>query len=65
MTKTIGSTAGSIWSYLSKNETASITKLANDTGLGKNEIQRALGWLAREDKIEIVQKGRTETISLK
>lgn len=65
MTKTIGSAAGSIWKYLSKNETASITKLASETGLGKNDIQRALGWLAREDKINIVQKGRIETISLK
>jgi hypothetical protein len=28
-------------------------------------VQRAIGWLAREDKLISVQKGRSEIISLK
>lgn len=61
----IGTGAGKIWQYLSKNGAASVTKVATDTGLGKNEVQRAIGWLAKEDKLVIEMKGRVETLSLK
>ncbi len=65
MTKTIGTAAGKVWKFLETNESASVNKIANETGISKNDIQRAIGWLAREEKISIEQKGRTETISLK
>jgi len=61
----IGSAAGKIWQYLSDNGPVSATKLATDTGLDRNDVQRAIGWLAREEKIEFVMKGRVETIALK
>ena len=61
----IGLAAGKLWQYLEKNGPSSVTKATADTGLGKNEIQRAIGWLAKEDKLEIELKGRIETISLK
>lgn len=64
MKNIIGTSSGKVWEFLSKNGPATITKIANETGLGKNDIQRAIGWLAREEKISITQKGRTETISL-
>jgi hypothetical protein len=60
----IGDSAGKVWKFLSTNGSASISKVAKETGLGKTDIQRAIGWLAREEKISITQKGRTETISL-
>ncbi len=65
MVDTIGIAAGKIWKFLDKNGPASSTKIGNATGIGKNDVQRAIGWLAREEKIAIEQKGRTETISLK
>jgi hypothetical protein len=65
MSEAIGKAAGEIWAYLDKNGPASVNKLGTDTEINKNDIQRALGWLAREDKIVIEQKGRVETISLK
>lgn len=65
MTDTIGKAAGEIWAYLDKNGPATVTKMGTETEINKNDIQRALGWLAREDKIVIEQKGRVETISLK
>ncbi|MEN8260675.1 MAG: winged helix-turn-helix domain-containing protein [Pseudomonadota bacterium] len=60
----IGKDAGRVWKFLEKNGDASITKLADGTKLSKNDVHRALGWLAREGKIAIGQKGRTETVSL-
>jgi len=64
MPNTIGNAAGEIWKFLNKKGPTSITKIANETGVSKNDVQRAIGWLAREEKITIEQKGRTETISL-
>lgn len=65
MESTIGEAAGVIWRYLNQNGEASVNKIATDTQLGKNEIQRALGWLAKEGKLQIEMKGRVETISLR
>jgi Winged helix-turn-helix domain (DUF2582) len=61
----IGAAAGKLWQYLEKNGPSSVTKATTDTGLGKSEIQRAIGWLAKEDKLITEIKGRIETISLK
>jgi hypothetical protein len=61
----IGDAAGKIWHYLDKNGSSSVTKITSDTGLGKNDIQRAIGWLAKEGKLQIETKGRIETLSLK
>jgi hypothetical protein len=61
----IGAAAGKIWHYLDKNGPSSVTKISTETGIGKNEIQRAIGWLAKEDKLAIELKGRVETLSLK
>ncbi|PKM12388.1 MAG: hypothetical protein CVV13_05740 [Gammaproteobacteria bacterium HGW-Gammaproteobacteria-3] len=64
MTKTIGHAAGKIWQYLDKNGAASVSKITNETGLNKNDVHRALGWLAREEKITFETSGRTETVSV-
>jgi len=61
----IGEAAGKIWHYLEKNGPSSVTKVTAETGLGKNDIQRGIGWLAKEDKLAIELKGRIETLSLK
>ena len=64
MSGTIGQAAGKIWKYLDKNGATSVSKIINETGLNKNDVQRALGWLAREEKIAFEMNGRTETVSL-
>lgn len=64
MNDVIGQSAGLVWSFLAENGESSLSKVAAGTGLGKNELQRAIGWLAREDKLVITLKGRTETLSL-
>lgn len=65
MNEIIGDAAGKVWHYLDKNGEASVSKVTTETGLGKNEVQRAIGWLLKEDKLQIETVGRTETLSLK
>jgi len=65
VSNTIGETAGKIWEYLDKNGATSVSKITTETGLNKNDIQRAIGWLTKEDKLSIEMKGRAETLSLK
>lgn len=62
--ETIGSAAGKIWSFLKENGQASATKLAEGTGLDRNDVQRAIGWLAREGKLSVERKGKNEFFSL-
>ena len=64
MDKVIGRDAGKIWSYLSKVESATPTQIASETGVGKNDLQRAIGWLAREGKLSLKREGRKELFSL-
>ena len=65
MRDVIGEAAGKVWHYLDENGGASVTKITTETGLGKNEVQRAIGWLLREDKLNVETNGRAETLSLK
>ena len=65
MAATIGTAAGAMWNYLNDNGTSSATKIAKETGLDSKTVQRAIGWLANEDKLSFAMKGRTETISLR
>lgn len=65
MTEAIGNAAGLVWKHLNENGDSSISKVAKETGIHKNDIQRAIGWLAREEKITIEKKGRSEVLALK
>lgn len=65
MLTTIGEAAGTIWNYLDKNGPTSVTKITTETDISKNEVQRAIGWLLKEDKLQIEMVGRAETLSLK
>ncbi len=51
--KIIGTNAGIIWNLLNNNQKWSITQLQEASGLSEKEIYSAIGWLARENKIEI------------
>ncbi len=65
MLNIIGDDAGKVWQYLDKNGSASVTKISKETEISKNDVQRAIGWLLKEDKLSIEMVGRTETMSLK
>lgn len=53
--KSIGTNAGIIWNLLNNNQRWNIDKLIKASGLTEKEIYTAVGWLARENKIEIEQ----------
>ncbi len=53
LTDTIGSSAGEIYAALSNQEKIQINQLQSTTTLSESEFYRAIGWLAREDKIQL------------
>jgi hypothetical protein len=61
----IGETAGKVWHYLQKNGQATPAEIAQKTACPQDMVQRAIGWLAREDKLAIAKMGRDELISLR
>lgn len=48
----IGMNAGKVWQLLSDNGKWSYGNLKKKSGLKDKDLGAALGWLAREDKIE-------------
>lgn len=65
MVETIGAVAGQIWAYLSENGETSVANLKKQLELKGDQAGLGLGWLAREDKLVINQKGNTVKVSLK
>lgn len=65
MSNSINDAVGTVWHYLDKNGPSSVNKITTETGVNRNDVQRAIGWLCREDKLSIETIGRTETLSLK
>ncbi len=51
--KSIGTNAGIIWNLLNNNQKWSIQQLRDVSGLSEKEVYTAIGWLARENKIEM------------
>lgn len=65
MSDLIGSAAGTVWKYLNLEGETSVSKLGKATSLDTKTLQRAIGWLAKEGKLTITLKGRTEMVALK
>lgn len=64
-TEQIGMTAGMVWRSLSSHGPMSMTRLLKEIDAPRDLVMQAVGWLAREDKIEIDGESRTRTISLR
>ena len=54
----IGINAGLVWNALNANGRMTETKLKKETGLASAEFFAALGWLAREGKLNVVTETR-------
>jgi len=65
MTNVIGETAGRIWNQLNGNDALTVAKLKAATKTDAFTLNVAIGWLAREDKINITKKGNSIKISKK
>lgn len=64
--QSIGLSAGQIYNYLAENEGQStFTKLKKDLDLKGNFAELGLGWLAREEKIELAKSGNSIKVKLK
>ena len=61
----IGETAGKIWNLINDNGEVSISKLSSEINKPNSVVYMGLGWLAREDKINIVKSKKGTKISLK
>lgn len=61
----IGTQAGAVWNMLHEKGRMDLTQLKKETKLTDKEIIAAIGWLAREGKVqsEEVKKGR-KTVEL-
>ena len=64
MKEKIGTSAGKIWQILKKSGKVAISKLPKVLGENEPITYQALGWLAREGKIEYRSEGRTTFVSL-
>ena len=60
-----GIKAGIVWQTLNKNGPSNIDELVKATSLSRDEVYAALGWLGREDKLVIEQRGREMLFSLR
>jgi len=66
MEQSIGLSAGQIYNYLAENEgQATFSKMKKDLDLKSNFAELGLGWLAREEKIELAKSGNSLKIKLK
>jgi hypothetical protein len=63
--KTIGDTAGLVWNFLRTNGESSLSTLEKKVEAPRSMVSMAVGWLAREGKIEIKDEKRAVRISLK
>jgi hypothetical protein len=53
-----------ILNALGGNGVSSVKELSRETGLKPREVERAIGWLAREKKVHFVQNEGKEQVSL-
>ncbi|MDL2265375.1 winged helix-turn-helix domain-containing protein [Parabacteroides sp. OttesenSCG-928-G07] len=61
----VGESAGKIWHLLAERDSLSIRKIGEMTSYKESHIFLALGWLARENKIEFEDKHNMLYVALK
>jgi len=61
----IGETAGRVWQVLHEHGGMDISRLVKMVRQSEGLVHQAVGWLAREDKIDIQMKGPKTTVVLK
>ncbi|MBN1860729.1 MAG: winged helix-turn-helix domain-containing protein [Candidatus Thermoplasmatota archaeon] len=64
LTQKIGSNAGKIWNMLSKQKEADLSSIAKRINGDVQDVHSALGWLARENKIDTI-RGKNHQIFIR
>lgn len=65
MLDNIGNIAGDVWHYLEENDEATVTKLTRELGETERTVLMAIGWLAREGKLDFEKRKQGTYITLK
>ena len=60
----IGTNAGKVWEALSDGSKKTTAEIKKTTKLTDKEIFAAIGWLAREGKVAVEQKGASVSVNL-
>ena len=60
----IGETAGHVWHVLDQHGPMSLARLVKEADAQRDIVTLAVGWLAREDKVEIEETKRGRIVSL-
>jgi hypothetical protein len=61
----IGHVAGDVWGVLSRNGALTLAALKKEVDAPADLVVAAIGWLAREDKLEFSTTGRSVKVSLR
>lgn len=62
--KSIGTNAGIIWRIMNNNMSWNYAELKEKSGLSDMDLCAAIGWLARENKIEFEDNSKEQRIYL-
>lgn len=57
MNENIGINAGKVWKYLEANGESKFVRIKRELKLSSEELNMALGWLAREGNVAFCKKG--------
>jgi hypothetical protein len=60
----VGQTAGKVWSFLKQNGKTNLTTLEKEIEAPKLHTYLALGWLAREGKLDLTQEKNSTKVWL-
>ena len=60
----VGEIAGFVWHLLEEKEKLSLAQVASEIDAPRDQVMLAVGWLAREGKLEIHDNGRSKHVSL-
>lgn len=61
----IGHVAGDVWGALARSGPLTVTALKKEVKAPGDLVAAAIGWLAREDKLEFANSGRTVKVGLR
>ncbi len=61
----VGETAGTVWHALDNGGPMTLAKLTKEIDAPRDLVMQAVGWLAREGKIEINESKRKRSIALR
>ncbi len=64
MKEKFGSNAGIVWNALNGNGEMNLKDVKKVTKLAEKDLYAALGWLAREDKVVVVEKDKEIFVSV-